>query len=416
MANLDLTAMSAALKEYYHGQKVTDLVFKKNPALAMIKKDTKAGGKVIPVPVQFGVSQGRSGDFATAQANQTAAQLSEFMLTRKHDYSIATIDNETMEATQNDVEAFIKASEIFIDSAFRTITLSAASGVFRTGTGSIGQIPSTWTTTTDTGSAGGFKLAEAVQALQFEVGMAITASSADGSGTVRADVGYVSNVDLANGIIVVETTRGSGTPADPASWLAGDYLQVQGDYNAKISGFGAWLPIVRTGLSTVFYGVDRSKHERRLAGVYYDGSAQSIEEAIIDGSNFTAESGGSPSKLFTNYRTYGALKKALGSKVQYVDLETEVGIGFRGIRVSGDDGEIDVIPDRNCPAKLGYLLDMDTWTMRSVGDVPHIVTYGKEGLEMLRVANADAAEVRIAYYANLECNAPGWNAVIQLGA
>ena len=37
MANLDITAMSAALKEYYHGQKVTDLVFKKNPFFAMVK-------------------------------------------------------------------------------------------------------------------------------------------------------------------------------------------------------------------------------------------------------------------------------------------------------------------------------------------------------------------------------------------
>ena len=141
-----------------------------------------------------------------------------------------------------------------------------------------------------------------------------------------------------------------------------------------------------------------------------------IEEAAIDLSNLTAEAGGSPSKLFTGYRTYGALVKSLGSKVEYVDLETDVGVGFRGVRIHGDDGDIDVIPDRNCPAKLGYLLDMDTWTIRSVGDVPHIVTYGKEGLEMLRVSNQDAAEVRIAYYANLECNAPGWNGVVQLGA
>jgi len=411
MANLDLTAMSAALKEYYHGQKVTDLTFKKNPTLALLKKDTKAGGEVIPVPVMYGKSQGRSGDFATAQANQTAPVLAKFMLTRKSDYSLATIDNQTLEATQNDVEAFIKASELHIDAAYHTIVASAASGIFRAGTGTIGQIHADWTD----GNDGVFELAEAVQALQFEVGMAITASSGDGSGTVRAGVGYVLAVNVASGSITVSTTRG-GAAGEPTAWAALDYLQVQGDYNAKISGFGAWLPIVRTGLATSFYGVNRSLHERRLAGVYHDGSAQSIEEAAIDLSNYTAENGGSGSKLITNYRSYGALKKALGSKVQYVDLETEVGIGFRGIRISGDDGEIDVIPDRNCPARLGYLLDMDTWCLRSVGEVPHIITYGKEGLEMLRVSNQDAAEVRIAYYANLECNDPGANGVVQFGA
>ena len=61
---------------------------------------------MIPVPLQYGVSQGRSAVFATAQTNQTAASLAEFMLTRVSDYSVATIDNHTLEATQDDAEAF----------------------------------------------------------------------------------------------------------------------------------------------------------------------------------------------------------------------------------------------------------------------------------------------------------------------
>jgi hypothetical protein len=35
---------------------------------------------------------------------------------------------------------------------------------------------------------------------------------------------------------------------------------------------------------------------------------------------------------------------------------------------------------------------------------------------MLRVYNSDAAELRVVSYANLGCNAPGFNAVVQLGA
>jgi hypothetical protein len=35
--------------------------------------------------------------------------------------------------------------------------------------------------------------------------------------------------------------------------------------------------------------------------------------------------------------------------------------------------------------------------------VPHILTYGLEGLEGLRVGTADALEIRIGYYANLIC-------------
>jgi len=417
MANLDITAMSAALKEYYHGQKVTDLVFKKNPFFAMVKKNTKCGGKVIPVPVQYGASQGRSTVFATAQANQTAAALAEFMLTRKSDYSVATISNEAIEATKGDAEAFINASKLLIDAAFKSITLSAASSLFRSGTGTIGK------GTSGTNAAGGataaasgvLALADATQALQFEVGMALKAATGDGSG-IRATPLYVIAVDRSLGTITLSNTPG-GSVYDftSASWAATDYLSVEGDYNAKMSGLGAWLPIVRPTSADNFYGVNRSFDADRLAGIYHDGSADSIEEALVDISAKTAERGGSPGKAFMSYTSFRSLVKSLGSKVQYVDLESDAGVGFRGVRIHGDDGNIDVIPDRNCPPQLAYLLDMDTWTLDSVGEVPHIVTYGKEGLEMLRVSNADAAEVRIAYYANLECNAPGWNGVCKLG-
>ena len=410
MANLDLTAASALLKQYYHGQKVTNLVFKKNPFFAMVKKNTKAVGEVIPVPVQFGVSQGRSATFATAQANQTAASLSKFLLTRKSDYSLATITNETIEATKGDAGAFLNASKLLVDAAYQSIVLSAASALFRAGTGTIGQIAASGTIT-----GGVLPLADATQALNFEKGMSIKASTGDGSG-LRATPLYVIAVDRSAGTITMSDTQG-GTAYNvtSASWALSDYLSVEGDYNAKMSGLGAWLPIVRPTSSDNFYGVNRSQDADRLAGVYHDGSADSIEEALVDISAKCSERGGSPNKAFMSFTSFRALVKALGSQVQYVDLDSDAGVGFRGVRINGDSGEIDVIPDRNCPPQLCYMLDMDTWTLDSVGEVPHIVTYDKEGLEMLRVSNADAAEVRIAYYGNLECNAPGFNGVCKLG-
>jgi hypothetical protein len=61
-------------------------------------------------------------------------------------------------------------------------------------------------------------------------------------------------------------------------------------------------------------------------------------------------------------------------------------------------------------------LTMATWKLRSLGKVPHILTYGMEGLEGLRVGNADALEIRIGYYGNLICSAPGFNCVVALSA
>ena len=118
---------------------------------------------------------------------------------------------------------------------------------------------------------------------------------------------------------------------------------------------------------------------------------------------------------FVSFASYSALEKALGAKVQYVDvMHDEAQIAFKGITVNAPYGQIAVIPDRNCPPLTAYLLQMDTWKFRSLGKAPHILTYGMEGLEALRVGNADALEIRWGYYGNLTCVAPGWNCVVAL--
>lgn len=44
------------------------------------------------------------------------------------------------------------------------------------------------------------------------------------------------------------------------------------------------------------------------------------------------------------------------------------------------------------------------------------LTASNKLVEMLRVYNADAGEVRCGYYAQLACSAPGWNAQVTLSA
>ena len=58
---------------------------------------------------------------------------------------------------------------------------------------------------------------------------------------------------------------------------------------------------------------------------------------------------------------------------------------------------------------------MNTWAMEGLGEVPQILRYG-DGLEMLRVYNADAGEVRVGAYYQIRTNAPGWNANVTFSA
>jgi hypothetical protein len=400
--------MNAALKELYDGQVVENLVYADNPFLAMVKKNTDFGGKYKPVPIITGASQGRSSTFSNAQGNQSPVQIESFLLTRVADYSIATIDNQTMLASKTDKMAFLEGAKLVIDGAIRSITNSVASSLFRSGTGSIGKIGSISTT----GSGpyiSAITLSNANDVVQFEVNMYLVATLTDG-GAASSDVGVVTKVDRSNGIVTIST---SASPS--VTWAANSFLVVQGDLNLKPKGLAAWLPVSAPTTGDNFFGVDRSVDPTRLAGVRYDGSAQSIEEAIIDASSLLAREGGKPNVMIVSFASYAALEKALGAKVTYTELKGPAEIAFRGIMINGANSMIKVFPDRNCQPLTGYLLQMDTWALEGLGEVPQILRYG-DGLEMLRVSNADAGEVRVGAYYNLRTNAPGWNAVVKLSA
>lgn len=403
-----------------------DLVYKKNPLLALMPKDESPdgmAGKYIPVPLVYGTPQGRSATFSSSQGNQTAPALASFFVYRVSNYQIATITNELLEATRNNAAAFVDEAKLVVDTGFRNISNDLALSLYGDATGSRGQISAI--------STGVITLTQPAQVVNFEVGMSLVSYSVSGTTATQstsAAVGYVVAVNRSSGTVTVAATQG-GSAATPTNWSTSfSYLAVEGDVSfasgglaissaLKVAGLGAWLPTTAPGSSDSFWGVNRSADVTRLSGVRFDGSNESIEEALIDGSSLVAREGGQPDMAFMSFASWAALEKSLGSKVQYVDVKhEEADIAFAGIRVHAPYGPITCIPDRSCTAQTAYLLQMDSWKLRSLGKCPHILTYGMEGLEGLRVGNADALEIRIGFYANVTCNAPGWNAVVQLSA
>ena len=109
----------AALKELYTGDDyMKDLVYKKNPFMALVPKNEAPGGfagKYIPVPLVYGTPQGRSATFTNAQNNQTAPALSSFFVYRVSNYQLVTITNELLEATKDDAGAFVDEAKLNMD-------------------------------------------------------------------------------------------------------------------------------------------------------------------------------------------------------------------------------------------------------------------------------------------------------------
>lgn len=401
MASLDMTSFTSALKQLYTEQKVENMTYQDNPLLAMLPKMTGFVGKNLPIVINYGNPMGRSATFATAQSNKTASKITDFVLTRAKDYAVASIDNETLEASKGNNAAFMEAATTEIDGAIHSCARSLAVALYRTGSGSIGQV-----TTGGTGTS--ITLLNIDDVTNFEVNMEIAFDDADGGGTIKTGTVTVTAVNRDTGVLTVDAMSaiagGSGTANS-------DYIFVAGDYDAKVKGLLAWIPSTAPD-DTAFFSVNRSVDVTRLGGIRFDGSAMPIEEALIGAASRVAREGGKPDVCFINYSKYADLEKSLGSKVQYVDLKVNAEIGFRGILINGPRGPIKIVPDQNCPSDRAFMLQLDTWKLYSLGKAPRILD--TDGLKMLRESTSDSVEIRVGYYAQLGCVAPGKNCNIKL--
>jgi hypothetical protein len=411
---LDLTSFDAALKDHYTDERVQNMTFKENPLLALMSKYENFGGRSLPIPLIWGNPQGRSANFQRAQTRGglTSSKVAGFELTRVKDYSIATIDNETLEASKGDANAFMEAATTEIDGAINSLTRSQAISMYKSGYGEIGQIVAG-------GSVAGatFQLSQRSDVSNFEVGQELeTAASLTGASRSFGSSGnglIVTGVNRSTGVLTFGYNVNDATNGIPAI-AAGDYIFVRGDHSSstlvKLAGLEAWVPASAPS-STAFFGVDRSV-DTRLGGQRLDGTGAPIEEILLEGSAIVAGEGQALTHYFTNPTKYNELVTSLGSKVQYVDLKVNAEVGFQGVLIQGIKGAIRVVPDQNCPANRVFGLNLNLWKLYSLGKACRVID--TDGLQMLRQASADGVEVRYGYYANIGCRGPGANINIQV--
>lgn len=413
---LNISEFTSLLKEHYTDQRVEMMVYKDNPLHALLPKYEDFGGKYLPVPVIYANPQGRSADFARAQARSllTNSKSISFLLTRVKDYSIAVIDTETLEASKGDANSFMDAATVEVDGAINAATRSLAIAEYKSGWGEIGRIKA-GTAVTSTY----LTLSNDDDVVNFEVGMELVVAAATNTGATR------SLGSSTNGLIVTAVDRQASAQHikfaynvnDAANGIPtiahSDYIFVRGDRDSagtskyKISGLAAWLPTTAPTSGDSFFGVDRSADPTRLAGLRKDISAYPIEEGLILGANLVAREGGTIDHYFMNYAKFSELVNSLGSKVQYVDVKVNAEVGFRGVMINGKNGVIKVIPDQNCPSGTISGLALNSWKLYSLGKAIRVIE--PDGLQMLRQSTADGVELRYGFKGNMACNAPGHN-------
>lgn len=423
MAALDLTAFSGALKTVYSKDMVENLTYKDNPFHALVRKDKNFYGKNFQEALIYGNPQAGGVTIAVAQASVYGSNVAGFVLTRAVHYNIAQLSNEVIMASSKDVGALLKALTTEIDGAMRACIRHLAVMEYGDGTGVIG-VAGTQTngSALSATSVTSFILNSLPSVTNFEVNMSVvifsnTQSSGVYTGGTARGVRRITNIDRSTGTLTLSSAAtlttgdiivmGTGTTigAGPT------YIGTDNDLNAVLTGLSGWIPLTAPSSTPTFFGVDRSVDATRLAGVRTSATTVAIDEAIVNGLRDVGREGGSPDYAFMDFENYASLVKLLQPVVRFED-KPKANISFTGIMVNGPRGQVKCVPDRNCPADRVFLLTMSTWTLRSLQDAPMIIE--TDGLRLLRNATADTVEVRIGYYAQLGCSAPGMNGVVQL--
>jgi len=413
-APLNLTDVSEAVKQHYKDFRIKDLVYKNNPFYALIPKYEKFGGLDMPIPLLYGNPQNVSASFNIAQGETSTSSLGQFLLTRVKNYSVASVSGEAIKATEGKADAFIRFLTMEIDGAIHALSRDISVQLFRDGGGYMGRVGAVNdnSTTCD--------LTNIEDIANFEVGMTlIFASLPNGRKGASTGGGVVSAINRSTGVLTFSAATGGFSGGDyifrsgtQSSEIVDEDEDLQTANAKAIMGLDGWLPSAAPS-ATAFFGQVRTKDTERLGGIRFDGSAMPIEEALVSAAGKAARAGARPDTCLMSYESYINLEKSLGSRVRYDELKAkDVDVGFRSLAVQGPNGVINVIPDQNCQPDVAWVLQMNTWSLNSLGGAPHILDL--DGNRILRQAQKDAYEVRIGFYGNVACNAPGFNVRVAL--
>lgn len=379
------------------GEGVADPMYKASKVLGLAKKETTGftnEGRYVVVAISG--TAGGSATFADAVASQDRAREVRFFVTRKKEYQVFSLDGEFLAATEGNPKALVKGFEHEAGKARYKFGRAMARRFWGNGGGALGQLHSGVTLGSTTGQ---FRLRTDIASV--EKGDWLEFSSDDGTGTSPAGrrgapdrLQITGAVDRDSGTFVT-----SGNLNTVTGITANDYIFRRGDYAAAMTGMRGWIPTADPSASESFFGLDRSAEDiSRVSGVRVT-SGGSMVETLINAGAEAQINGQEPDTLAVNPLNFAALIKELDSRV-VVDMKDRSGrVGFKAVQFTLSSGDINIISEVDVPQGYGWLGNMDTIILRTMGDAPRLLNEDGVG-KMLRMADDDAYQGRLGAYGN----------------
>lgn len=413
-----ITTFDFAMKERYVPEKVEALMFSDRPLLAKIAKDETLSGDQVIQPLIYGAPQGLSATLGATAMDialaGTGANVSgvKFTVPVGGYNAWVEIGDKAIVLSRDNPGAFLENKVAEIDNLYEQASDVLATYLYGNGGFAIGRRSSISTNT--------ITLTTAEDVINFEVGMYLKASAADGStvtDSLRAGTSpYVTAIDRESGTVTVNDASLITSFADLDSlFRLGDFAGDQG--TTIIKGVGAYISA--TASPAALYGVTRTTDVQRLAGCR-------LTAAQYTGLNNEERLRQLASRMTGIYKGPGCDQVYLNP----VDWENlSIALSTRGIRPLDDDStqfgfsklelvmggkRVEIYADRFAPRGVAWLFKMNTWKLRSALKLLHPLN--GDGMTMLRKASTNDYQYRLVSYPALTCSAPGWNGRTPLAA
>jgi len=236
-------------------------------------------------------------------------------------------------------------------------------------------------------------------------------SSTGSGGTDHVDIYKVVNIDPQNAYVYAD--RISGSSNDLAN---SDYLYSVGSKGAHMPGIPSFIPSADP--TDTLFGVARTGTGPSTSGWRFT-FVNSIQETI---QRAFAVMGRYVNRAAANYAVclsamdWFLLSQELEGKVVY-DPSAMQRFGTEGIMVRTPFGPVTCIAIPQMKDGRGYILDWTTWTLYTLGNLPHVID--DDGKVMQRLApgdpasnnlNGDGVEMRYRIWKVLLCDMPMSNA------
>jgi hypothetical protein len=405
MAGMDRTGFLPYLRERWAKTDDAALaLLNECPLLGLLPKPHK-GGKYVHVPILQTGAQGRSATYATAVANATKSVAKAFDVTYVSNYGIVKVEGDIIDDSAGNENALYDALDHEMKAGLANLAKDMRLNIYNNHGGARGKVGA-YTATELT-----FTLANPEDAVHLEVGMMLEADTTDGtSGTKHAGDEAITAINRQTGVVTAAQAWDTGI----TGFAADDYIFEAGDFGAKMSGLLSWIPASAPG-ATAFFGVDRSADTERLGGVRYDGTGETLENAMLNGAAWVQLLGGKITHFFCNPIKWAQVVQSLGAdrlnRLVTVKGSTPNGaeIGYDAVMVVTEHGLRPLVSDPGCHKKYIMGLNLETLELpysAESGDWLHIIeTDGQK----IRRGSADDWQADLKVRCNLTCNNPGSN-------